>query len=133
MFDLCLFRFRLKANYEEGFLKLFTPKETSTVNDFLSLWGRFSGVKVDNNPLKCAMKEIEFSLDWIASSFSADVQEERDEMEVFEEQYEGWFASMIDFSMKCHRRMKGLKSKSLCDIESLPFWEGLERIFISQQ
>ena len=127
-FDLCLFRFRLKVNYEERFLQLFTPKETRTVNDFLSLWGRFSGVKVDNNEIKCAMKEIEFSLGWIASSFGADVQEERDEMELFEEQYEGWFASMIDFGLKCHGRMKGLKSKSLCDIESLPFWEGLERI-----
>ena len=45
-------------------------------------------------------------------------------------QYEGWFAMMIEFGMKCHKRMMGLET--VFAIESYPFWEGLRGIAISE-
>ena len=129
MSGLCSFRSKMKANYEDGPHQLFNREEMETVSKFLSLWGGYSGLKVDTNPFKSTQRHIDFSLQWLKDSFRFVMADEFNHWVLLNHQYDGWFAMMIEFGMKCHERMLGLVT--LIDIESYPFWEGLRCIGMS--
>ena len=131
MSRLCSFRSKMKANYEDGAHQLFNTEEVETVSEFLSLWGRYSGLKVDSNQVKTTLRHISFSIQWLNDSFGYVLEDESEHRVLLNHQYEGWFAMMIEFGMKCHERMVGLTTQF--NIESYPFWEGLQQIAISEQ
>ena len=77
------------------------------------------------------MRCISFSIQWLKCSFDSVLEDELYHRVQLNHQYEGWFAMMIEFGMKCHEHMMGLQT--LYNIESYPFWEGLQQISISEQ
>ena len=131
MSGLCSFRSKMKANYVDGAHQLFNTEEVETVSAFLKMFKRYSGPKVDSNQVKTTLKEISFSIQWLQGSFCSVLEDELEHWVQLHHQYEGWFAMMIEFGLKCHERMMGLKT--LFNIESYPFWEGLQEISISEQ
>ena len=130
MSDLCTSRSKMKANYEGGPPQLFNEEEKETVSEFLSLWGEYSGLKVDTNQFKSTQRQIDFSIKWLADSYGIFMTDEFKHWELLNHQYEGWFALMIEFGLKCHERMMGLRT--LIEIESYPFWHGLRCIGMSE-
>ena len=121
----------MKANYVDGAHQLFTKEEEVTVSEFIKLWEGYSGLKVDKNEFKATQRHISFSIQWLDVSFGFVLVDEYEHWVVLNHQYEGWFAMMIEFGMKCYERMMGLETDS--NIESYPFWEGLSGIAVSER
>ena len=119
----------MKANYEDGPHQPFNTEEVETVSEFLSLWGQYSGVKIDSNQFKTTQRDIDFSIQWLRDSFEFVIEDEMKHWVLLNHQFEGWFAMMIDFALKCHERMMGLPP--VVDIEQYPFSVELRTIAVS--
>ena len=129
MSALCIFRSKMKANYEAGPRLPFNTEEVETVLEFLSLWGKYSGLNVDSNRFKTTQRGIDFSIQWLRDSLEFVLEDEIKHWVSLNHQFEGWFATMIDFALKCHERMMGLAPA--VDIKQYPFCEELLTIAVT--
>ena len=132
MSRLCVFRSKMKANYEEEDVvhQLFSPEEVETMKEFISLFNQYSGLKIGSNGVKSRLRRISFSIKWLTESFGIVLEEEFENWVLSKHQFEGWYAMMIEFTLKCHERMIGLEDET--NIEEYPFWGGLRSIAISE-
>ena len=131
MSQLCLFRSKMAANYVNYVNRpypLFTKEEEATVSEYIKLWEGYSGVKVDKNKFKTRQKLISYSIRWLDVSFGFVLANEYEQWGRLNGMYDGWFAMMIDFGMKCYERMTGLETDF--DIETYSFWEQLKCIAV---
>ena len=128
MSSLCMFRAELNGNYEDdgGNPQDFSVREIEVVLDYLNLFRQYSGQLVDNNRVKVFLKEISFSIKWLLSTFGIGLHEELDKWTIANNQYDGWFAFMIEFGMKTYKRMMKLRDQT--NIQDLPFWAGIYMI-----
>ena len=131
MSQLCSFRSKMKRNYEDRAHQLFNGEEEETVLEFLSLFQQYSGLKVDNNKVKKNLRQISFAIQWLYDSYGRVLEDESELRALMKHKYEGWFAMMIEFGLKCHERMVQLETHF--NIKKYPFWEGLQLISIAEQ
>ena len=86
-------------------------------------------MNIDSNQFKTTQRDIDFSIQWLRDSFEFVIEDEMKHWVLLNHQFEGWFAMMIDFALKCHERMMGLPP--VVDIEQYPFSVELRTIAVS--